>query len=119
MNFMHSITIIMAGSGFKKVLTGAFGSVDIKMFIPKTFEQCICWLKVLQSVSMTELDKRTSCSRTVTLWKYSLGKPVIIMMAFSREVNGCGTCLLRRTVTMLSCCWLPQLRSMVSLMFIT
>ena len=34
-NFKHLITIFMAGSGRNKVLTAG----------PKTFEQCVCWLK--------------------------------------------------------------------------
>ena len=49
MNFAHSIDILMAGSGINEVLTGAFGSVhkicSVRKNIPKTFEQCVCWLK--------------------------------------------------------------------------
>ena len=49
--------------------------------------------EVLRYVRMTGLDTRASCSQTVELWRDSLVKPVIIMMAFSREVTGCCTCL--------------------------
>ena len=52
--------------------------------------------EVLRSVIMTELDKRVSCSQTVKVWRDSLVKPVIIMMAFSREVTGCCKLLLQK-----------------------
>ena len=45
---------------------------------------------------MTELDKCTSCSRAVKLWRDNLIKPVVIMMVFSREVTGFCSCLLQK-----------------------
>ena len=102
MNFIHAIAILMAGSGLKEVLTGAFGSVD-KMLSGKKYPQNFRAMRllveeVLRSVIeeanfssvidiMTELDKRASCSRTVKLWRNNLIKPVIIMMAFSRDAH--------------------------------
>ena len=72
MNFIHSIAVLMAGSGIKQVLTGTFESVD-KMLSgkndPQNFRAMRSLVKeVLRSVIMTELDKRASCSRTVKVW---------------------------------------------------
>ena len=91
MSFMHSIAVLMAGSGLKNVLT-AFGSVD-KILSEKNDPQNFRAIRllvqeVLRSVIMTKLDKRASCRRTVKVWRDSLAKQVIIMMAFSREATG-------------------------------
>ena len=88
----------------KEVLTGAFASDD-KMLggknYPQTFERCC--KEVLRSVIeeddfsvndiMTKLD---SCSRTGKLWRVSLIKPVIIMIASSRVAHTGGWLLQKK-----------------------
>ena len=88
MHFMLSIAVIMAGSGLKDVLAGAFGSVD-KMLSekndPQNFRAMRLLVKeVLRSVTMTELDNRASCRRTVKVRRDILGEPVIITAGWDR-----------------------------------